>query len=170
MGFIREKQRFRVDSEYRYTREQHDRWVNETIGLPDWLSGVSRPMTYNLARRRSRQSRAKPNPSERRFYTGFSYENGNITLLYNYPVGTRYVIDFWDEANRIAIEIDGPEHKQKRNREWDTKRDALLSWLGIVTVRLKMEETLETWHHRLKQYYPKLRRTDARGTFKRVVL
>lgn len=47
-----------------------------------------------------------------------------------------YVLDFYCHSAMVAIEVDGPYHDEMRDRE----RDEVLAKLGIVTIRVSIDE------------------------------
>ncbi|MBQ9129666.1 MAG: DUF559 domain-containing protein, partial [Clostridia bacterium] len=47
----------------------------------------------------------------------------------------RYILDFYVASKKIAIELDGWQHGEPEEREYDEKRDAYLKSLGITTLR-----------------------------------
>jgi very-short-patch-repair endonuclease len=52
-----------------------------------------------------------------------------------HPVGP-YVLDFYCDAERLAIEVDGASHGAGDRLERDERRDAWLAAQGVVTLRL----------------------------------
>ena len=63
-------------------------------------------------------------------------------LLKRLPVSVKrqknignYILDFYIPSAKLAIEIDGRQHKLAENREDDRIRDEFLNSLGIMVVR-----------------------------------
>ncbi len=55
--------------------------------------------------------------------------------------GKTYVLDLFDQATRVAIELDGRAyHGEETARRRDLERDADLAALGILTIRLTFED------------------------------
>jgi len=54
---------------------------------------------------------------------------------------TYYIVDFYCTSLKMAIEIDGPIHYEQR--QYDEKRDRLLSQKGIVVIRILNEEVTQ---------------------------
>jgi len=52
-----------------------------------------------------------------------------------HPVG-RYVLDFYCEAARLCVEVDGQGHDAADRPRRDAERDACLAGRGVRTVRL----------------------------------
>jgi very-short-patch-repair endonuclease len=59
-----------------------------------------------------------------------------------HPIGP-YVLDFYCEAERLAVEVDGGAHSFGDRPERDERRDAWLSAQGITTLRLAASLVLE---------------------------
>ena len=55
-----------------------------------------------------------------------------------YPIGT-YVLDFYCEALKLAIEVDGESHDE--NAAYDASRSAELAGYGITVVRVSNRDT-----------------------------
>ncbi|SMF61969.1 endonuclease domain-containing protein [Allosphingosinicella indica] len=58
-----------------------------------------------------------------------------------HPCG-RFVLDFYCDAARLAIEVDGMAHDGVTARERDAARDVWLAEQGIATVRVTAAEVL----------------------------
>ena len=59
-----------------------------------------------------------------------------ITYQEEYPVG-QYSVDIYLPDTRVGVEIDGPQHRQRQQREHDVARDAAIeraSGMRIVRV------------------------------------
>jgi very-short-patch-repair endonuclease len=52
-----------------------------------------------------------------------------------HPVGP-YVLDFYCEAARLAVEVDGADHNDEAATAYDERRDAWLKRQGIRVLRL----------------------------------
>lgn len=52
-----------------------------------------------------------------------------------HPIGP-YVLDFYCDAAKLAVEVDGASHDAGDRPERDERRDAWLAAKGIVTLRL----------------------------------
>lgn len=57
-----------------------------------------------------------------------------------HPVGLRFVIDFAFVNEQVALEVDGRSHLDKKQKQFDTKRDKYLFENGWVSIRLKDSE------------------------------
>jgi very-short-patch-repair endonuclease len=53
-----------------------------------------------------------------------------------------YVLDFWIPSCGICVEIDGPCHDSRKG--YDLKRDLVLKAKGIVTMRFKAAEVINS--------------------------
>jgi very-short-patch-repair endonuclease len=59
-----------------------------------------------------------------------------------HPIGP-YVLDFYCEIERLAIEVDGSSHSFGDRPERDERRDAWLAAQGIATLRISATLILE---------------------------
>jgi very-short-patch-repair endonuclease len=46
-----------------------------------------------------------------------------------------YILDFYCSKLKLIIELDGPIHQRKENKEYDKVRDGYFSDLGYTTIR-----------------------------------
>lgn len=51
-----------------------------------------------------------------------------------------YIVDFYCPKKKLVIEIDGPQHFKKENREYDKIRSKYFEGLGIKVLRFTNEE------------------------------
>ncbi len=58
------------------------------------------------------------------------------------PIGC-YIIDFYSNFPKMAIELDGSQHFQAEQRAKDINRDLYLNSIGIKTLRFNNHEILE---------------------------
>ena len=56
---------------------------------------------------------------------------------------SRYILDFYCHSEKLAIEIDGPNHNLKATQVYDSDRTSNLIELGIKTIRFTNEEVLK---------------------------
>jgi hypothetical protein len=64
------------------------------------------------------------------------YLMDKITVATGQGRGHHYTIDFALPEEKIAIEIDGPQHKYSPNKEHDQRRDAFLQSQGWKVIRV----------------------------------
>ena len=57
-----------------------------------------------------------------------------------------YILDFYIPSAKLAIEIDGRQHKLVENREDDRIRDEFLNSLGITVVRYTNDDIRNRFH------------------------
>lgn len=71
-------------------------------------------------------------------------DKNNVKYIHNHPVSKRdlglddnynYFLDFYIEDKKIDLEIDGNQHK--RRKEHDEERDELLSKNGYIVYRIQ---------------------------------
>lgn len=53
-----------------------------------------------------------------------------------YPIADMYIVDFAFVPEQIAIEVDGDNHKQEKQRGKDLKRDRYLKFNNWVVIRI----------------------------------
>lgn len=58
------------------------------------------------------------------------------------PIGS-YIIDFYSNSPKIALELDGEYHDQVEQRAKDVNRDLYLNSLGIKTLRFSNQEVMD---------------------------
>jgi len=51
-----------------------------------------------------------------------------------YPIGG-FIVDFYCVKERLAIELDGEQHADEQNAQYDEKRSARLNQLGVRVMR-----------------------------------
>ena len=54
----------------------------------------------------------------------------------------KYIVDFYCPEEKLVVELDGAQHLEEKNLEYDKKRDDYLSSLGLYVLRFKNEEVL----------------------------
>ena len=64
----------------------------------------------------------------------------NKDFVRQHPIGERFVLDFAFIPEQIAIEIDGDNHNEKKQKLWDKKRDNYLEWNNWIALRIKDKE------------------------------
>jgi very-short-patch-repair endonuclease len=62
-----------------------------------------------------------------------------------HPIGP-YVLDFYCDSGRLAIEVDGQAHRLAGTPEHDARRNAWLAARGIRTLRLPAVDVLKNLH------------------------
>jgi very-short-patch-repair endonuclease len=68
---------------------------------------------------------------------------GGLRFRRQHPIGP-YVLDFYCEDLRIAVEVDGEVHSRAGHPERDARRDRWLQAQGVSTVRLPAAEVLRS--------------------------
>ena len=59
-----------------------------------------------------------------------------------HPIGP-YVLDFYCDAEKLAVEVDGSSHSFGERPERDERRDAWLRSQGVVTLRISASLVLQ---------------------------
>ncbi len=65
----------------------------------------------------------------------------NIKFFRQYSVGA-YVLDFYAPSIKLAIELDGGQHAEQKQRSYDVRRTAYLEDFGIQVIRFWDNEVL----------------------------
>lgn len=98
---------------------------------------------YNdqLQKFRRRQLRKNPTEAERILWQELRGKKiGGVRFHRQYSVGP-YILDFFCPTARLAIELDGDQHKDAK--EYDIERDVFLKEKGITTIRFWNDEVLK---------------------------
>ena len=64
----------------------------------------------------------------------------DIDFVRQHPIGERFVIDIAFIKEQIAIEVDGSKHSDKKQKNWDRRRDNFLFSNNWVSLRIKDKE------------------------------
>ena len=59
-----------------------------------------------------------------------------------YPIGG-FIVDFYCVKKRLAIELDGEQHADEENAEYDTRRTERLNELGVRVMRFWDHDVLK---------------------------
>ncbi len=102
----------------------------------------------SVAIRRARQFRRNETKAERKLWNALrGGKLAGLRFRRQHPLG-RFTLDFYCEALRLCVEVDGGQHD---GRELDIERTSHLNALGIEVVRYWNNEVLENldgvWTH-----------------------
>ena len=85
--------------------------------------------------KRARYLRKNLTPQEKKLWQIFRNHNFyNFEIRRQYPIG-HYIVDFVCRSKKIIIEIDGGQHNQPNDIEYDKKRTKFLNSLGFKVIR-----------------------------------
>ena len=87
---------------------------------------------------RAKKLRREMTKEERKLWYEF-LKNYPIKVRKQKPIGT-YIVDFFCDAARLVIELDGSQHYEDRGLEWDAMRTKYLESLGLMVVRYSNRE------------------------------
>ncbi|QVQ51237.1 DUF559 domain-containing protein [Spiractinospora alimapuensis] len=118
-----------------------DEWIVDALNSRRWnvdtRHAVALLQAYEGGRRPGQRAMTK---LER---TLFHYI-AQIPLPYvfypQFPFGDNWLLDFYCPISRLAVEVDGPEHRRSPNRERDEYRDDWFHQRGIATYRVTNQE------------------------------
>jgi very-short-patch-repair endonuclease len=71
-----------------------------------------------------------------------------------------YIADFWCPDKKIVIEIDGSQHQEEPNLEYDNKRKEYFNCLGIRVVRFNNVDVLMNIDEVLEHLYCFIEKQD----------
>jgi very-short-patch-repair endonuclease len=93
----------------------------------------------------SRENRMAPTAQEEQLWSAISNKKlKGLKFRRQFPIG-RYIVDFYNHANRLVIEIDGSIHDS--TKEYDYNRDAYLDANGYKVLHFtnfEIESYIET--------------------------
>jgi len=95
-----------------------------------------------VLKQRRRELRRNQTDAEKTLWS--KLRNGQfygLKILRRYSVGP-YILDFYCTKLRLAIELDGGQHTQADNRQYDAERSAYLKTQGISVMRFWNHEVL----------------------------
>ena len=89
---------------------------------------------------KSRELRKNMTPQERKLWTYLRKRTiNNLKFRRQYPIDM-YIVDFICHEKMLIIEIDGGQHNEIDNREYDNKRTEYLESLGFYVLRFENTE------------------------------
>ena len=112
--------------------------------------GKSRPLDFEVVKKRARELRSKATHSEtilwkelrNRKLCGYKFLRQHPIVYNPYVSSVKYfVADFYCDIKKTVIELDGQIHES--NLEYDRFRDAEMVNLGLHILRIKNEELLD---------------------------
>ena len=72
--------------------------------------------------------------------------------LNNYPYRfrrqvtvSRFILDFYCAAARLAVELDGSQHYEESGRSYDAERDAYLDGIGVLVLRFSNTDVMKNF-------------------------
>ena len=99
-----------------------------------------------LSKQRRRELRRNQTDAERAFWRHIRNRKFyGMRFLRQYSFGP-YVLDFYCPAAKLAVELDGGQHNEGENREYDAARSEYLRAHGIDVVRFWNHEVLKDMH------------------------
>ncbi len=99
--------------------------------------------SHAITRDRARRLRAQMDLPERLLWKRLN--RGQVRGLYfrrQHPAGD-YILDFYCDAVRLAVEVDGASHDAAGRPEHDLRRDAWLEKSGISVLRVAARDVLK---------------------------
>ena len=94
----------------------------------------SRPPIDPLLTVRAREMRKNMTPEERHLWYDFLKTCRNhVKRQY---VLSPYILDFYCVESNLVIEVDGRQHYDEKNRDYDARRTAYIEQFGLPVVRI----------------------------------
>lgn len=89
--------------------------------------------------RRRRELRNNPTPEEALLWSRLKNSQTGFKFRRQHSIGG-YIVDFYCALRRVAVEIDGPQHLQKENLEYDKIRSKYFEGLDVKVLRFTNAE------------------------------
>lgn len=97
-----------------------------------------------LAGKRARALRREMSPPEVMLWSRLRTRSGDgVTFRRQHPIGA-YVLDFYCNAARLAVEVDGAHHTEDEQIEHDERRDAWLRSQGLTVMRIPASHIMQS--------------------------
>ena len=94
---------------------------------------MSLPRNNNLLKH-ARRLRKEMTKEERHLW--YDFLKDYPVKIYKQKIVGSYILDFYCEKAKLAIELDGSQHYEENGQEYDEKRTAYLNSLGIEVFRI----------------------------------
>ena len=118
--------------------------------LPDNRKKHTNPKTDKIMLDKARDLRKSMTPEERKLW--YVFLKGYPIKIYKQKVMGPFIMDFYCEAAKLGIEIDGAQHYYEDSEEYDKERTIWLERKGIKVLRSNQVWNLERKPaHRLRK-------------------
>jgi len=105
---------------------------------------------------RRKELRNKSTPEEILLWLKLKNSQAGFKFRRQHSIGG-YIVDFYCPAKKLVVEIDGPQHFKKENKEYDKIRSDYLEGLDIKVLRFTNKEVAtetEKVMRKIKKYLP----------------
>lgn len=92
-----------------------------------------------ILRERRKELRNKSTPEEILLWLKLKNSQTGFKFRRQHSIGG-YIADFYCPAKKLVIELDGPQHFKKENREYDAIRSKFFEGLNIKVLRFTNKE------------------------------
>ena len=106
--------------------------------LPDNRKKHTNPKTDEIMLDKARDLRKSMTPEERKLW--YVFLKGYPIKIYKQKVMGPFIMDFYCEAAKLGIEIDGAQHYYEDSEEYDKERTIWLERKGIKVLRFTNRE------------------------------
>jgi very-short-patch-repair endonuclease len=104
----------------------------------------SRDKTPEVILGHAREMRKNPTKAEQLLWKALRGRNlSNLKFRRQQPM-KGYILDFYCEAARLGVEVDGEIHLSEQQRKYDLGRTEYLAEYGIKILRFKNEDIINT--------------------------
>jgi very-short-patch-repair endonuclease len=113
---------------------------------------------FNNNKYKTKRKVLRNNPTDPEYRLWYFLRNGQLDkrkFRRQESIG-KYIVDFYCPGEKLVVELDGSQHLEDKNLEYDKKRDDYLRSLGLYVLRFKNEEVLygvDNVLHNIKRYF-----------------
>ncbi|MCA4897015.1 MAG: endonuclease domain-containing protein [Cytophagales bacterium] len=104
----------------------------------------SRDKTPDVILGHAREMRKNPTKAEQLLWRALRGRNLSDLKFRRQQPMKGYILDFYCEAARLGVEVDGEIHLGERQKRYDQERTEYLAEYGIKILRFKNEEIINT--------------------------
>ncbi|MDH4027725.1 MAG: endonuclease domain-containing protein [Nitrospirota bacterium] len=104
----------------------------------------------------SRNLRNNMTDAERLLWSGIRRKQLKGSQFYRQKIIGNYIADFYCPEFKLVIEVDGGQHYDSKNREYDSIRDAYMKEAGITVIRFSDRDVLMDLEAVLEEIWKRL--------------
>ena len=113
---------------------------------------------YNIPKLRERRSELRSNQTKEEIILWKLLHEKKLGQKFRRQHGIgAYIADFYCPKKKLVIEIDGSQHEEKENKEYDEVRTKFFIGLEIEVIRFKNEEINNNLKQVISKIYEKLK-------------
>ncbi len=99
---------------------------------------------HNLKYVKDKRKNLRNNPTDAEKYLWYELRESQLNnkkFRRQHSIG-KYVVDFYCPEERLVIELDGVQHEEVEQKEYDEKRTEYLDSMGINVIRFKNTDVI----------------------------